>query len=200
MRHPLAQALLLVLFTVGGCAPSWIIVKQASPNPLAGKRSFAAQGLGWDQVLIGAREQDRVRLDDYVNKKKPEEQAPFREALQKDFAGAGELFKSKLSDKAKGIGLEIAAAPGEGVFGIKSTVKIYEPGFWSPVGFGNRATELHVTVVIADAAGNVVDEVGLYAAVMPGTFNPATGQRIREAAEAIGAQLAKYLEGRTAGR
>ena len=196
MKNSLLKMLVLPL-VAAGCGPTWVVVKQANPNPLSGKKAFAVEALAWEKMSIGSREKDRMSLADYVAKKKPEEQEKWKADFAKDQEGAGEKFKEVLASKTKGAGLDTAAGAGPETFTIKPSVRVYEPGFWTPMGWGNRATELHTTVEIVDGSGAVVDEVQFMSVIQPGTFNPSTGQRIRQAAEEWAAQLSNYLAGRT---
>ena len=36
-----------------GCGPTWVVVKQATPNTLQGKKIIAIESVSWDGVMIG---------------------------------------------------------------------------------------------------------------------------------------------------
>ena len=199
MRNTKTLAGITLLALAGiGCGPTWIVIKQANPNPLAGKKDFAVADWSWDGFKVGSRDADRKTLDEYVNTKKPEDQQKWRDDFAQDQVGANEKFKSQIASRGSAMGLNTAAS-GD-AFTIKTQVRIYEPGFFSPVGFGTRDTEIHVTVQIADGAGAVVDEVHFMGRATPNIYIPTTGQRIRISAENIADQLGRYLQSRTAGK
>ncbi|MSP59810.1 MAG: hypothetical protein EXR72_05615 [Myxococcales bacterium] len=185
---------------LAACGPTWVVVKQATPNTLQGKKAFSVEAWNWEKVSIGSREKDRMSVADYVAKKKPEEQEKWKEAFGKDQEGAAEKFKERLTEKGKGAGLDMAAAAGADTFVIKPSVKVYEPGFFSPVGFGSRGTEVHLTIEIADGAGAVLDEVQFLSIINPSIYTPSTGQRIRQAAIALADQANGYIQSRTGGK
>ena len=191
---------LLSLFAVGcGGHNVWGIVRQSNPNGLAGQKSFTVTAWNWEGLVIGTREEDKMTLDQYVAKKKPEDQAKWRADFAGDQAGTEQKFREILADKCKGFGADCGAAPGQALQ-IKVRVRVYEPGFWSPAGFGNRATHIRTTVEFTDAAGTTLDEIKFGAVVHPGTFTPSTGQRMRIAAENIANQVSRYLKERTTGK
>ncbi len=188
---------LLSLVAVGCGGPNFNIVRQSTPNGLQGKRAFTVAAWNWDTLVIGTRDEDKMTLEQYVAKKKPEEQEKWRAAFAGDQAGTAARFQEVLADKCRGFAANCAAPAGADALQIKVRVRVYEPGFWSPAGFGNRATHLRTTVEFADAAGNTLDEVKFSWAVSPGIYTPSTGQRMRIAAEGIASHVAKYLKFRT---
>ena len=171
-----------------GCGPSWIVVKQANPNTLTGK-SFSIDAVNWDGVSIGGNTSEA----DWIAKRKPEEQEKFKADWTTDKTEAGQMFATRLTERLGKRGITVAAAPGGEAFAVKAKIDMYEPGFWSPMGFGNANTTLVVSVDFADAAGAAQDTVKFTANITPGTFNPATGQRIRQAAENLADQVDAYL-------
>ena len=188
---------LLSIVAVGCGGPNFNIVRQSNPNGLAGKKNFTVAPWNWEGLIIGTREEDKMTLEQYIQKKKPEDQEKWKADFAGDQAGTAAKFQEVLTDKCKSFGANCAAAPGGDAMMIKVRVRVYEPGFWSPAGFGNRDTHLRTTVEFTDPAGNTLDEVKFSWRVTPGTFTPSTGQRMRIAAEGIAGHVAKYLKMRT---
>lgn len=178
----------LAAFAGAGCGPTWVVVKQANPNSLTGK-SFNVEAPNWDGVSIGHQDTEAT----WIAKRKPEEQEKFKADWTTDKTEAGQMFVARLNERLGKKGIGVAAAPGGEAFGVKSKVDLYEPGFWSPMGFGNSNTMVTVTVDFTDGAGAVQDTVKFTANVTPGITNPATGQRVRQAAENLADQVADYV-------
>lgn len=187
LKNVLAVAV-LAAFAGAGCGPSWIVVKQANPNTLLGK-SFSIEAPSWDSVSIGGKTSEA----DWIAKRKPEEQEKFKAEWATDKSESGQMFVTRLTEKLGKRGIGVAAAAGGEAFGIKGKIDLYEPGFWSPMGWGNMNTTVVATIDFLDGAGAVQDTVKFTANIVPGITNPATGQRVRQAAENLADQIDAYL-------
>lgn len=183
--------LFLLAGTLVGCGPSWVVVRQASPNTLAGTRSVYAAPLSWESLSIGGKNTEA----EWIAKRDAKDQAQFRADWERDKAEASSIYATRLAANLARSGLTTVPAAGGQTLGIRAHVDIYEPGFWSPAGFGNAATELKVTVDFV-VGGTAQDTVQFHPAVGPSVFNPVPGQRCKQAAEQLADQVAAYLTAR----
>lgn len=188
--HALRNLLVVASFAAfaAGCGPSWTVVKQANPNAFSGKKAYTVEPLSFQGVLIGGVDTE----DAWIAKRKPEKQAEFRASYEQDKVDATQKFDERLKANLDKAGY----AAGADVT-VRPHVTSYEPGFWSPAGWGNKNTELTVNVDFVDAAGNVQDTIIFSSKIAPGTFNPATGQRVRQAANKLADEVAQYVTART---
>ena len=185
---------LVVATLASGCGPSWIIVKQSNPNTLVGKKSFAVEPVAWQGLSIGGKDTEEA----WIAKRKPEEQAQFKTEWETDKAESAKKLAARLGDKMAKIAATVAGAPGGDAVTIRGKVELYEPGFWSPMGFGNADTVVVMNVDFTDAAGAPQDTVKFTARVPGSIIMPAPGQRLREGCEQIADQVISYLAARTA--
>jgi hypothetical protein len=181
---------------LAGCGPSWSVIKQATPNTLASKKSFSVDAVSWDGLSIGGQSSEA----DWIAKRKPEEQGQFKADWEKDKGEGAQLFATRVGASLGKWGGAVAPSPGGDAFGIKPHINMYEPGFWSPMGFGNSNTVVVMTVDFVDGAGAVQDTVKFTGSVQGTVFTPVPSQRMRQCIEMIADQVAEYLQGRSGGK
>ena len=190
-RPVLATSLLALSLAIAGCGPSWVIVKQAPGSPLATRKAVTIAALDWTALSISGKSSEA----EWIAQHKPAEQAQFQVDWQKDKADAGMLFASHLAERLATLGIVATATPTAEGFGVQAHADMFEPGFWSPMGFGNTASVLVATVQLVDGSG-VIDTVRFTARIGATVFNPVPGQRLRQAAQQVADQVASYIQGR----
>ena len=84
-----------VLGLLAACGPSWMVVKQANPNPLVGQKAIGVDLVNFDTMRVGAP--GTITEAEWVAKKKPEEQQKF----QTDLAAAKTELKVNLPKISK---------------------------------------------------------------------------------------------------
>lgn len=177
------------MFACGGA--EWRVIKQASPNPLAGHASFAVLPVDYAGLKIGT-----MTEADYVASKSDE----TKESFEGDKDAISEKFAAALVARAneQGLAVELASGRVAAPFLIRPHVDFIEPG--SPLmGLGPNS-EVHMRVVIETAEGKRLDVIELRHETPASSWaTVSSGQRVREDAAAIGEALAEYLVRRTDG-
>ena len=180
-----ATAVLLTAFTVSGCGPSWVIVRQANPNPLAGQTNLSVDGMHYETMTVGGKPEGIYLADKDQNQ---------RDSFLNDKNETAKVFFTTLRAEAKGLVLS-DAAPGA-VFVVQPTVTFWEPGYYAYVARQNSI--MNLVLRILDGQGQVIDEVNLTTQVEATLFNPSTGGRMGSAARQLAEEVARYLRFRTA--
>lgn len=176
---------LLVLALVG-CGPRWVIHQQATPNPLNGQRKFNLEGMHWENLRIGGKDEAG-----YLAEKDEKQRASFQE----DKAAFQERFIAGLTNRAQGIGL-VPAPPGEqGLYTLRPSVTFFEPGFYAYA--AARDSEVDITVQVVAQDGKLIDEITIHSRVAATMTSPASGGRMRTAGEDVGNVTGKYMLLRT---
>lgn len=185
-------ALLAVPALGTGCAPSWVVVKQAAPNPFTAASEFAVEPISYEGLRVGEKTETDYLADKDEAKK---------EAWRSDLVVVNQHFQASLTGAAAG--LKIAAGPpaAPGPFVIKPHVTWAEPGIYTAV--YNKPSALDLTVQIADAQGAIVDEFKARAVVPIQTVmnvptNPSVTDRFKDCGKKLGEIAANYLKARTA--
>ena len=176
-----------------GCAPTWTVVKQATPNPLVGVKSFAVERVSYprDGLRVGEHQEDA-----WLAMKKPDEVQRYKKDRDET---AAEFTAQVVGNKA---GLSVASLPpgapaGEGIV-VRPVFTALEPGIFTAV--YSLPTTLQMTAQVLDKTGNVVDEVNFSATVAADIYHPSTDKRMKDAGRDLGDQLVKYLGARTSGK
>jgi hypothetical protein len=179
--------ILAVAFLFIGCGPPWQVVRQATPNPLLGVKQFSLKPIDYTGLRVGEKDEAG-----YLAEKDEETRGKW----VGDKKGMNDEFVNKLMGEArdKGIAVQIG---GETDFTVEPKVPWLEPGFY--VGVAAKSSELHMTLIIRDKAGQVVDEITMKHSTGASMTNPSSGGRLRDDAEAIGSYAAEYLATRSAG-
>lgn len=184
---------LLLLATIGlvmmACSPGYKIVKQATPNPFLGAKTFVVLPVDFTGLNVGGNSEEEHLA------KKEDKQA---ESFQADKDGLSQLFINELKSDAASEGIGIQAAAGEvATFIIKPMVSFIEPGWYA--GIMASPSKVQMTVKITDKDGNELDEIFIEHGTQSGITNPASGQRLRSDGEAIGGITASYIITRVLG-
>ncbi len=177
--------LLALAFFVIACGPPWQVVRQAVPNPLLNKKQFVLKPIDFSGLKVGEKTEQG-----YLAEKDEDTRAKW----VGDKQAMNEEFSKKLVGEAADDG--IAVAPGDdGDFVIEPKITWLEPGFY--VGVAAKSSETHMTLIIRDREGKVVDEITMTHSTPASLTNPAVGNRLRDDAEGLGAYAAEYLAKRT---
>jgi hypothetical protein len=172
-----ALALSLVL---SGCGPKWIVVKQASPNPMTATSSFRVEKAVFDPNF-------------HVGDKTEQEWMSAKKAETRDnWDGDKVAMVEKFTDGFVGARekLLMAATSGAGIFSIRARFVQYEPGYF--VGVASAPARLEADIDFLDGGGGVLDTIRVK--TQYGGFSP--GEGARHCAEQLGAISAKYLKQR----
>lgn len=183
----LLVALLAVFLT--GCGANISVLRQASPNPFVGQKSYALTPLDTKGLLVGELSEDK-----YLESKDADQKKSFTE----DKDAMAQLFESKLVESARDAGIQVGPA-GKAPFVIHARVIRVEPGFYAVI--ASAPSEVTIRVSISSPDGKVLDEIELThqtdsksgMSVGGISTNPSSGGRLRDDAAAIGESLADYL-------
>ncbi len=178
---------LAIIFMFLGCGPPWEVVRQATPNPLLGVKTFSLKPVDFSGLRVGEKTEQG-----YLAEKDEETRGKWvgdKKAMNEEFSG-------KLLSEARDEGIAVQMG-GEGDYTIEPKVTWIEPGFY--VGVAAKPSETQMTLIIRDRGGAVVDEVLMKHNTNASLMNPAVGNRLRDDAEALGAYAAEYLATRSAG-
>ncbi|XXX77956.1 hypothetical protein WMF30_04180 [Sorangium sp. So ce134] len=196
-RRSFIAAALLGAAALAGCAPSWRVVTQASPDPFVGQRYFALMPIDFVGLQIIDEPEDR-----WLAKKDGDEYQRF----MSDKTSINEEFAKALIERAKEEGIEVAETTGatSAQFVLKPYVGYMNPGFYAVV--SSAPSQIRMTLRITTRDGKVLDEVLLSSRTpspIPNTAMSAaeadkltSGGRWREDARVIGAYAARYLDSR----
>jgi hypothetical protein len=175
-------ALFALLFTA--CGPRWTVVRQATPDPFAGKPDFTIEKIHFDNLRVGGKSEQ-----EYLDGKDDSQRASW----QADKEAMSEAFAVALSTSEQGLSIG-PVRPNAAI--VRPIVTFIEPGFYVGVAAGN--TRVNIGVQVLDARGAVLDEITISSTIAASMGNPASGTRLREAAEDLGHVTAKYLHTRVA--
>lgn len=170
-------AALIVVATVlaGGCIRPYQVIQQAQPNPFLGGADFKPAPIAFQGLQVGGKTEAA-----YLGGKDPGQRSSW------------EADKQAMTD---GFIQELTAGAGRvhqnGRFSINPQVTFIEPGFY--VGVAAMPSEVQMTVTIQDEKGAVLDVVQIGVSVPADISQPAVGQRLRSAAQRLGAITAGYL-------
>lgn len=183
----LAAFLFAAALLTTGCQ-SWVVVKQAKPNPLVGKSAFALEELHFEAVSIGGKTETAYLAD---------KEEKSRQSWQTDKTEAVRIFADKLRAGTRGVTFTDPATPGA-QFVVRVLVTYWEPGSYAVV--LNIPSEMRLSMTVADDKGSVVDEVAFKRQIGATMTSPSSGDRMRTAAELLGNDVASYLNTRIAGK
>lgn len=179
------------LFAIGCGGAEWRVIKQATPNPFAGRAAFEVLPVDYTGLHVGP-----MAEDDYLAQKGAETQ----ESFEGDKDGINEKFVAALVAHANEQGLSVKESKGKvtAPFLIRPHVAFIEPG--SPLAGMGPNSEVRMRVTIETAEGKKLDVIELSHETAAMTWGQiSSGQRLREDADAIGEALATYLMKRTDG-
>jgi hypothetical protein len=191
-RHFLVLAAALAAAPVlAGCGPRWIVLTQASPNPLLNQNKFGLMPVDYTGLIVGEKSEA-----EYLASKDEETRASWAG----DKSGIDTEFGKVLGEKAQGTGISVvkATGPGDAPFMIRPKVEFIEPGIYTYV--FNKASQVRMKVQITTPDGKVIDEIAIKHATPASITNPAVGNRLRDDGEALGAIMAQYLQFRVTGQ
>ena len=184
LKFPAFLLAWMVLLMVTGCRSApWRVVRQAAPNPLEGKKTFALAPISFRGLHVG-----ETTEQDYLAEKSQE----TRQKWVGDKKAINATFARTLVAEAEEAGIEIDPM-GSGSFTIHPRVAWLEPGFH--VGMAKKSSKVRLTFVIIDRDGNLIDHVKL----THGSEGYTIRGRLEDDAEALASRVADYLQGRVVG-
>jgi hypothetical protein len=176
---------------LAGCGPRWIVLTQASPNPLLNQNKFGLMPIDYTGLIVGEKSEA-----EYLASKDEESRASWAG----DKAGIDTEFGKVLMERATGAGINVvkATGPGDAPFMIRPKVEFIEGGIYTYV--YNKASLVRMKVQITTPDGKVIDEIAIRHGTPASITNPAIGNRLRDDGEALGAIMAQYLQVRVTGQ
>lgn len=174
-----------------GCGPRWVVLTQASPNPLQGQNKFGLMPVDYTGLTVGEKSEA-----EYLASKDEETRGKW----SGDKSGIDTEFGNVLASKATEAGINVvkATGPGDAPFMIRPKVEFIEPGIYTYV--FNKASLVRMKVQITTPDGKVIDEIAIRHGTPASITNPAVGNRLRDDGEALGAITAGYLKLRVTGQ
>ena len=172
-----ALALSLVL---SGCGPKWVVVKQASPNPMTATSSFRVEKAAFDPNFHVGNKTEQEWLADAKAEKKDNwdgDKVAMTEKFTDGFVGERER-------------LVMAATSGAGIYSVRARFVQYDPGYYAVV--SSAPATLEADIDFLDGNGAVLDTIRVRS--RQGGFS--AGEGARRCAQEIGAISAKYLKKR----
>jgi len=176
----LSLFLLLLSLALGGCGPKWVVVKQASPNPMTAATKFKVETPTFDPNFHVGNKTEA----EWMGEKKAE----TRDKWDGDKAAMREKFTDGFMAEKENV--LVSTAAGAGIFGVRTRYVQYDPGYY--VGVSSAPTTLEADVDFLDGAGAVVDSIRIH--TKNGGFS--AGEGARRCAQEIGEIAAKYLKQR----
>lgn len=175
---------------LAGCGPKWIVLSQASPNPLLNQTKFGLMPVDYAGLMVGGKSEA-----EYLAAKDEESRASFAG----DKGGVDTEFGKVLTEKstANGITVVKASGPGDAPFMIRPKVDYIEGGVYAYV--YNKPSEVRMKVQITTPDGKVIDEIAVKHSTSASITKASSGGRLRDDGEALGATVAAYLKVRTSG-
>lgn len=176
---------------LAGCGPRWIVLTQASPNPLLNQNKFGLMPIDYTGLIVGEKSEA-----EYLASKDEESRASWAG----DKGGIDTEFGKVLMERATGAGINVvkATGPGDAPFMIRPKVEFIEGGIYTYV--FNKASEVRMKVQITTPDGKVIDEIAIKHSTPASITNPAIGNRLRDDGEGLGAIMAQYLQVRVTGQ
>ncbi len=191
-RHFFVLAAALVAAPVlAGCGPRWVVLTQATPNPLLNQNKFGLMPIDYTGLVVGEKSEA-----EYLASKDEESRASWAG----DKGGIDTEFGKVLMEKATGAGINVvkATGPGDAPFMIRPKVEFIEGGIYTYV--FNKASLVRMKVQITTPDGKVIDEIAIKHGTPASITNPAIGNRLRDDGEGLGAITAQYLQVRVTGQ
>lgn len=176
---------------LAGCGPRWIVLTQASPNPLLNQNKFGLMPIDYTGLIVGEKSEA-----EYLASKDEESRASWAG----DKGGIDTEFGKVLTERATGAGITVvkATGPADAPFMIRPKVEFIEGGIYTYV--YNKASQVRMKVQITTPDGKVIDEIAIKHGTAASITNPAIGNRLRDDGEALGAIMAQYLQVRVTGQ
>lgn len=175
-------------FVVGCQNPRWTRVRQASGRPFKSETKFGVEPMHFEGMVVAGTTEEKFLAT---------KNEDLRKLWETDRATMSQTFVDRLIAE-QGLRITAAATPvEEGSYVIRTQVTKLEPGSFA--GVVVQETEVHVTVLIVDAAGATADEFQLRTTVPAGATNPSTGGRLRAAANQLAVDTSKYIYARISG-
>ena len=192
MKTILWKAALPIFALAFGCGPSWVLVKQATPNPLVGQKNFSVDLVNFDSMLVGRP--GKITEAEWVAKKKPEDQPKFQADLAESKQRLNQQFVEQLSTMAVSRGWQLATAVTPGTFVIKPVVVELEPGYNIFISRAPATVKIHVHIF--DPAGAELDVLEVVASADAGSYGK-MADRLGVTGQSMGNQAARYIDSRT---
>lgn len=176
---------------LAGCGPRWIVLTQATPNPLLNQNKFGLMPIDYTGLIVGEKSEA-----DYLASKDEETRASWAG----DKGGIDTEFGKVLTEKSAENGITVvkATGPGDAPFMIRPKVEFIEGGIYTYV--YNKPSEVRMKVQITTPDGKVIDEIAVKHGTPASLTNPAVGNRLRDDGEGLGAIVAGYLKVRVTGQ
>jgi len=161
-----------------GCGPHWVVVRQATPNPMTPAARFFVDRVSLEGIMIGQKSEA-----EWMSAKSGDTQ----QSWEGDKAAMLEEFSHGFEDARDAVARVEAPAD---AFIIRAHFIHYEPGFYTYV--VNSNAQIDAVVDILDAHGTPLDQFQIAAS----SGGIAAGSRARACAFELGRVTAKYVRAR----
>ncbi len=171
----LVLPLVAFAFFASACGPSWVVIKQADPNPLQGKSSFVVEPFDFGDIK--PEKDHEVAIQEAYLEELKDEGEPLK--FKKTAAAGDILIRTKVTMLEGGISAGLMSSTSE----LHVTVQLLEgETLLDEVQFRAEADQSDAPSINGIPLGGYSQE-----------------QRLETCAEKIGDNLAEYLEKRTRG-
>jgi hypothetical protein len=179
----------LSLVMLLGCAhtPRWVILAQASPDPLVGAQLLYVEPIHFDHPRVGEKPEA-----EYLGDKTPEQ----RDSWDADKADTSKRYIAALMEACPP-GIKFPVQPAPGVLIVRPIITFIEPGFWG--GIVAAPTQVAMRVQILTSEGVPVHDFTIRSVIPASMVNPGSGTRMRQAGEDLGRVTADYIKKRGEG-
>jgi hypothetical protein len=182
MTFPRSAALLALSLFITGC-PSWVVIKQATPNPFKDQPSIGVEPLSFEGCKVG-------------DLPEPDYRSTMAAARQKKWTNSKEAmvqsFYSQLRNQVVGFSVTPDVA-GE-TYKVIPKITFIEPGNDTTEAVVSSLVKMNAKIV--DKNGDILDEIKLRVKVSSTVNEAAMQARLKDAAIQLGDKLASYLTDR----
>ncbi len=188
LRHRLLAAAFVVLVSgLGGCAPRFQVVAQATPDPFLEQRMFAIAPMDSSELHVGKKTESEFLAgkDQDVRQRFLEDKKTVTDIYVQELTAEANLAKIAILKSD-----ETSSAP----FIIRPSLKLLQGGFYSPTKSAPSAVEMTVKITTPD--GKVLDEITLSHSTPASMTNASSTSRLHDDAEALAEITVDYLKSR----
>lgn len=183
MRLALFAGLVALALPLTGCGPRWVVIQQASPDPLFGAKNFYVEGIHYDPPIIGS-----ITEREYLAGKSADQKDSW---LTDKSDTSNRYVAALIADLTEG---QFMTQPAPGVFIIRPIVSFIEPGFYA--GIAAAPTVVRMRIQVLSSEGAIVDEIKVPSMIGASMIYASSGTRLRMAGEDLGRVTADYLRKR----
>lgn len=182
MTFPRVAALLALSLFIAGCS-SWVVIKQADPNPFKDQPSIGVEPLSFDGCRVG-------------DLPEPDYRSTMAEARQKRWTNSKDVMVQSFYSQLRSgvVGFSITPDVAGETYKVIPRITFIEPG--NDTTEAVVSSEVKMNAQIVDKNGDILDEIKLRVKVSSTVSEAAMQARLKDAATQLGDTLASYLTDR----